>query len=315
MADLPASRVTPARPFLHVGIDYAGPFLIKESRRRNSRSSKSYLAVFVCMAIKSVHLEVVSDLSTDAFIASLHRFVARRGIPSDIYTDCGSNFKGADQQLRRLFDTSTQKDQLSRAILCKWHFNPPAAPHFGGLWEAAVKSAKYHLKRVVGEQILTFEEMSTLTSRIEAILNSRPLTPFSSDPHDYRPLTPGDFLIGTPLTAIPEPNILSIPKNRLTRWELLRQLHQSFWKRWSAEYLTLLQGRMKWTKQHPNVQPDDLVLLISPNQPPTQWTVGRIERTHPGTDGVVRVATVRTANGTFVRPIVKLVLLPIDKSP
>jgi len=315
MADLPSIRVTPARSFLHVGIDFAGPLLIKESRRRNARSSKSYLAVFVCMVIKSVHLEVVSDLSTDAFIASLHRFIARRGIPSDIYTDCGSNFKGVDQQLRQLFETSTLKDQFSKAVPCKWHFNPPAAPHFGGLWEAAVKSAKYHLKRVVGEQILTFEEMSTLTSRIEAILNSRPLTPFSSDPHDYRPLTSGDFLIGAPLVAIPEPNILSVPKNRLNRWELLRQLHQSFWKRWSMEYLTLLQGRTKWTHHQPNVQPDDLVLLISPNQPPTQWSLGKIERTHPGTDGVVRVATVRTTNGTFVRPIVKLVLLSIDKSP
>jgi len=157
--------------------------------------------------------------------------------------------------------------------------------------------------------------MSTLTSRIEAILNSRPLTPMSADPNDYRPLTPGDFLIGAPLMDIPDPDIISIPKNRVARWELLRQLHQSFWKRWSTEYLTLLQSRPKWINHQPNVKLGDLVLLISPNQAPTNWKLGRIERIHPGTDGVVRVATVRTANGTFLRPIVKLAVLPIDTNP
>lgn len=109
MDDLPSSRVTPGRPFAHVGIDFTGPLLVKKSHRRNSRSSKWYLAVFVCIVIKSVRLEIVSDLSADAFIASLNRFIARRGMPSDKYTDCATNF-GANQQQRKIFDASTNKE-------------------------------------------------------------------------------------------------------------------------------------------------------------------------------------------------------------
>lgn len=96
MGDLPNFRVSPSRPFNNVGIDYAGPLWIKEGRRRNARSVKCYLAIFVCMVIKAVHIEVVSDLSTPAFIAALHRFISRRGIPAHIYSDCGTNFHPAN---------------------------------------------------------------------------------------------------------------------------------------------------------------------------------------------------------------------------
>ncbi|XP_008182613.1 uncharacterized protein LOC103309303 [Acyrthosiphon pisum] len=236
MADLPPARVLPSRPFAHVGVDYAGPFLIKEGRRKQARSVKGYLALFVCMVIKAVHIEVVSDLTTDAFIAALHRFVSRRGLPSDIYSDCGTNFKGANRELQRMFSEPAAQELYSGAISCHWHFNPPASPHFGGLWEAAVKSCKYHLKRVIGTQMLTFEEMATLVSRIEAILNSRPITPQSSSPHDLNPLTPGHFLVGGPLVTIAEPDLTTTPMNRLRRWQLLTLFHQSFWTRWASEY-------------------------------------------------------------------------------
>ncbi|CAI6366427.1 unnamed protein product [Macrosiphum euphorbiae] len=133
MSDLPSSRVTPSRPFLHVGIDFAGPFMIAEGRRKNARSIKCYLSVFICMAVKAVHIEVVTDLSTEAFLAALQRFVARRGKPSGIYSDCGTNFKGADQQLRNTLLSSTARTRYINDIPCTWHFNPPAAPHFGGI--------------------------------------------------------------------------------------------------------------------------------------------------------------------------------------
>jgi len=315
MADLPAYRVRPARPFAHVGIDFAGPFLIKDGRRRNARSIKCYLCIFVCMVVKASHIEVVSDLSTDAFLASLQRFVSRRGIPSNIYTDCGTNFKGADRQLQLLFTDPSAQSLFVGAIPCKWHFNPPAAPHFGGLWEATVKSTKYHLRRVIGTQLLTYEEMSTLSARIEGILNSRPLTALSTDPHDLCALSPGDFLIGQPLVAIPETDMTSTPTNRLNRWELIRHMYQSFWKRWSNEYLTSLQSRSKWTHQQPNVNIGDLVLVQTPNQSPTHWKLGRIEELHPGIDDIVRVVTVRTSDNVLKRPVVKLAKLPIDTNP
>ncbi|XP_008178496.1 uncharacterized protein LOC103307865 [Acyrthosiphon pisum] len=240
MGDLLSPRVCPSKPFSNFGVDYAGPLLVKESKRRNARSTKCYVAIFICMAVKAVHIEVVSDLTTPAFLASLQRFVARRGIPSEIYLDCGTNFQGAESELRRLWSDPVAQNTFSNAIPCRWHFNPPAAPHFRGLWEAAVRSMKHHLKQVIGSQVLTFEEMSTITHRIEAILNSRPITPLSSDPNDLQALTPGHFLIGAPLVALPDSDVTQIPMNRLHRWQLLDQFHQSLWKHWSIDYLRSL---------------------------------------------------------------------------
>lgn len=315
MADLPPSRVLPSRPFSRVGVDYAGPFLLKEGRRKQAKSVKGYVALFICMIVKAVHIEVVSDLSTEAFLAALHRFVSRRGLPTDIYSDCGTNFRGANHDLRRLFSEPAAQELCAGAINCQWHFNPPASPHFGGLWEAAVKSCKYHMKRVIGSQVLTFEELTTLGTRIEAILNSRPITPQSNDPSDLRPLTPGHFLVGSPIVAIPEPDYTTTTQNRLRRWQLLSAFHQSFWTRWASEYLTSLQGRAKWVRQQPNVQVGDLIILRSTTLPPTAWRLGRIELVHPGDDGVVRVVTVRTTDGIYKRPVVKTIVLPMPTDP
>ncbi|XP_022160656.1 uncharacterized protein LOC111026815 [Myzus persicae] len=204
------------------------------------------------------------------------------------------------------------QNRLSSRIECNWHFNPPAAPHFGGLWEAAIKSIKFHLKLVIGTQILTYEEFQTVVTRVEGVLNSRPLTPASTDPHDLDALTPGHFLIGQPLSSIPEKDVTSVPLNRLTRWQLLRQLHQSFWKRWQREYLTTLQARQKWTKVSDNLAVGDVVIIDAPNQPPYVWRMGRVIAVHPGPDQIVRVVTLKTQDGEMQRPVVKLVKLPVD---
>ncbi|KAL4126593.1 hypothetical protein QTP88_010805 [Uroleucon formosanum] len=199
MADLPRERVRPQRPFECVGVDYAGPLQMRELRLRKSRVFKIYIAVFVCFSTKAVHLEIVSDLSTDAFLAAFDRFVARRGLPNDVYSDCGTNFVGANKQLRSLIHSAEGQIAIGNArATCDWHFNPPSAPHFGGLWEAAVRSTKRLLVRVIGSHIFTYEEFSTILVRVEAVLNSRPLTPASTDPHDLDCLTPGHFLIGQP---------------------------------------------------------------------------------------------------------------------
>lgn len=311
MADLPASRVTGHRPFYNVGMDYGGPFVVKESRRRGARTHKAYLALFICMAVKAVHLEIVTDLSTEAFCAALDRFISRRGIPANFYTDCGTNYVGAAKQIKTLLDTDNARQLISSRIQCKWHFNPPGAPHFGGLWEAAIKSAKTHLRKVIGAQTYTIEELTTLVVRIEGVLNSRPLQPLSSDPNDLEALTPGHFLIGQPLLAMPEVNLIDIPTNRLKRWHLIRQALQSFWRRWSHEYLHTLQGRKKWFRQTDNLAVGDLITVHSPNRSPMSWQLGRIIEVHPGLDDVVRVVTIRTADGLLKRPAVKVTKLPI----
>ncbi|GBM67326.1 hypothetical protein AVEN_72458-1 [Araneus ventricosus] len=203
---------------------------------------KNRINIFICFVVKSVHLEIVNSCSTDAFIGALKRFIALRGKPSVIYSDNGTNFVGANNELRKILKDlfnkeSTEKIEdsiASEGIV--WHFNPPATPHFGGLWEAGVKSLKSHLKRVVGNTVLTHEEFSTLVTQVEAVLNSRPLCNLPSDPNDDFVLTPAHFLVGSSLTALPDPDLTEVPINRLNRWQLVQRLSQIFWKKWSSDY-------------------------------------------------------------------------------
>lgn len=312
MSDLPPSRFEQGRPFLMVGVDFAGPFLTKESNRRKSNKEKSYVCLFVCLSTRAVHLELVSQLTTDAFIACLDRFVSRRGLPIKILSDNGTNFLGASRYLKDVYDwlhrRETQNNIKSHCqfLRVEWEFIPPSAPHFGGVWEAGVKSFKHHLYRVIKDHILTFEEMTTLLTRIEAVLNSRPLYPLSSSPENLDVLTPGHFIIGTPLVAVPEHDFVETPMNRLTRWQLLQKFTQDIWNRWRRDYLNSLQQRVKWSNRLENVKPNDLVLLRESNVPPLQWPRGRVVEVHPGPDGTVRVVRLRTSKGELVRPVTKL---------
>ncbi|XP_071652967.1 uncharacterized protein [Temnothorax longispinosus] len=231
-----------------------------------------------------------SDLTSEAFLSAFWRFISRRGRPICMYSDNGTTFVGAHKQLKELHDfvNSEQAQANVKHFLreqgTSWSFIPPNAPHFGGLWEGAVKSAKYHMSRVVGQAHLTFEEMSTVLYEIEAILNSRPLTPLSSDPNDLTCLTPGHFLI-----------------------------RQHFWQRWSIEYLHSLQERSKWkTDKRTQLKPGQLVIIKQQGLAPLQWTLARVQEVHPGSDGVTRAATVKTSKGSFLRPLSKLAILPID---
>ena len=233
MGQLPEVRTTPSRPFTHTGVDYAGPVRLQAVKGRGSLQFKAYFCLFVCMATKAVHLEAVTDLTAEVFIATLKRFISRRGVPTDMYSDQGTNFIGAERELKR-FLVLARHDAVahfSREQAILWHFNPPSAPHMGGLWEAGVKSAKYHLKRVIGKQVLTLEEYFTLLAQVEAALNSRPLCPLSPEPEDCDVLTPGHFLIGQPLRALPEPCHLDVNSSRLSRWQRVQQMFQHFWKR------------------------------------------------------------------------------------
>ena len=265
MGTLPKHRVQPARPFIHSGVDFCGPVYI-HYKLRGKRPQKAYIAVFVCFATKAVHLEVVSDLTTEAFIGCLKRFIARRGYCKQIYCDNATNFVGARRELadlRKLFLSKTHEENVHQ-FCAEDNINfthiPPRSPHFGGLWEAAVKSAKNLLYRTIQNASLTHEEMVTLVSQIEAILNSRPITAISSDPSDFNALTPGHFLIGEPLTTIVEPNLQKLKTGQLSRWQIVTARQQHFWDRWSKEYLHQLQHRRKWQTPQPNITTNSLVL-------------------------------------------------------
>lgn len=317
MGDLPESRITPSRPFSKTGVDFAGPILIKTHLLRRTQNIKAYLCLFVCFATKAVHIEVVTNMTSDAFIAALSRFTSRRGLCSDLYSDCGTNLVGASNKLKKLTqdffnqeDTQLSIKRFSAQYCTNFHFNPPAAPHQGGLWESAIKSAKYHLHRVIGDYTLTLEELITLTVKVEAILNSRPLTALSADPSEPSALTPGHFLIGAPLVSLPEAKLEDIPINRLKRWQIVQAFTQRLWKRWSVEYLHSLQQRTKWTFKTPSLQTGDIVIVHEPDTPPLQWTIGKINSTFPGADSVVRVVEVKTPRGLLRRPVTKVFKLP-----
>ncbi|XP_033227806.1 uncharacterized protein LOC117179797 [Belonocnema kinseyi] len=196
-------------------------------------------------------------------------------------------------------------------------FIPPLSPHFGGLWEAAVKSFKHHLVRAVGYAVLTYEQLETCVVEIEAILNSRPISPLSSDPNYLRPLTPGHFLIGGPLTNFPQENLLELKPARLSLWQHAQQMRQHFWRRWHKEYINGLNARSKWNSTAPNIKVGTLAILKDNSMTDTSpmlWNMCRVIETHSGRDGIVRVVTVKTANGMYKRCVTKLCPLPTDVS-
>ena len=139
MGQLSPSRVSPAHVFATTGMDYAGPFLLKRGYNRRPQIVKAYLAIFICMVTKAVHLEVVSDQTTAALVAALKRFCSRRGRPKDIYSDNGSNFKGAKHELdeltKMLGEASTSGSLHSYLLEGKtdWHFIPERARAYGKL--------------------------------------------------------------------------------------------------------------------------------------------------------------------------------------
>lgn len=315
MGTLPKERVTAARAFTHTGIDYAGPITI-HYQGRGSKTTKAYICVFVCFATKAVHLEAAIDQSTASFLCCLKRFISRRGAVKTIFSDNATNFVSMNNQLQELGELlQTAEHQKEVAQYCyqkeiEWKFIPPRSPHFGGLWESAVKSAKQLLTKVLHNHRLTYEELTTVLTEIEAILNSRPLTPMSDNPSDLQPLTARHFLIGCPLTAINDDYVPDTTK--LQQWAKLVQIKKEFWNRWQKEYLCELQFKNKWKVGHPNVKIGTMVTMKDSNLPPLHWKLGRIIEVFPDANGVVRKVLVKTSTGVFRRAIHELSPLPVE---
>ncbi|RVE43224.1 hypothetical protein evm_012104, partial [Chilo suppressalis] len=277
MGNLPNQRLTPGIPFETTGVDFAGPFYITDRKGRGCKISKCYLCIFVCFATKALHLE-------------------------------------ANELDRLILHNKNDLTRIGSDEGIKFHFSPAYAPNFGGLWEAGVKSAKFHLKRILGDRHLTFEELTTLFAQIESILNSRPICPMSSNPSDLCPLTPGHFLIGRPMTALPSPQLIDAKISRLDRYNQLEQMRQHYWSRWHNEYIAELQHRIKWKQQYYSLKQGDLVIIKEDNLPPLKWRMGRIQALFPGKDGIPRVADICTSNGVIRRALSRLCPLHFDES-
>lgn len=317
MGDLPSDRVNRNFPFNVCGIDYCGPFYIKYKNQRKGLLNKVYVCIFVCFVTKAVHLEIVDDMTSESFISTLKRFFARRGKSARIYSDNAQTFVGANREIKRLAESAnTPDDKLNQFLVSEeitWKFLPPRAPNFGGLWEAGVKSFKYHMKRVVGNMKLTYEEFLTITVQIECMLNSRPLVPLSTDDVEVEVLTPAHFLIGREMNAILEPDLTNLNENRLNCWQRVTKSVQLIWKKWSQDYLSSLQERNKWKFIKNDVKEGHVVVIKEDNLPPSKWMLGVISKVVLGKDQRVRVVEVKTSCGILKRSVNRLCLLPFNK--
>ncbi len=313
MGMLPSSRTTPSPPFHKTGVDYAGPFYLKKGHTRKPVIIKTYACLFVCLTTRAVHLELCSELSTVEFMAALRRFTARRGMPADIYSDHGTNFQGAHREIRELQQLQySQQTRSSISHFCtqtdvNWHHIPPRAPHFGGLWEAGVKGMKTLLRKLVTPHHLRFDELYTLLTEVEAILNSRPLTPLNSTNVEETTLTPGHFLIGRPLKAPPTSDATTAKISSLRRWTLVNRLSQDLWKDWLGRYLQSLYHRSKWTNATANIQKDDIVYVKDESLRYRDWPIARVMEVYMGDDNRVRAADLLSHGKIFRRSTHRLI--------
>ncbi|XP_057338482.1 uncharacterized protein LOC130676347 [Microplitis mediator] len=281
MGQLPTSRVSPSLVFESTGVDYAEPVQLKYFQGRGTRCYKGWIAVFVMLL-----------------------------------NFCNSLGSWADVILKQLLTGALNESSHLQQILTsdgtQWIFNPPSAPHMGGKGEAAVKSVKHHLQRTIADLLLTYEDFSTFLTHVEILLNSRPLSALTDDPEDIAALTPGHFIRGAPLNTVPEPSVTSVPTSRLSLYQRIQERLQYFWERWSVECLQSHQSISKWHTSHHDIKIGSLVLIVDERYPPSKWPLARVTHLHPGSDGLTRVVTVKTATSTFTRPVTKLVLLPIS---
>ena len=315
MADLPRDRVTPDDPpFSKVGVDYFGPFNVKVGRSMVKR----YGIIFTCLTTRAIHLEVGTSLDTDSCINAIRRFISRRGQVKEMRSDNGSNLVSAQKELRAEINKWNQT-KIGNACLqnqVQWIFNPPTGSHFGGVWERLIRSVRKILNSVANEQTLTDEGLHTLFCEVEAIVNGRPLTTVSEDPHDIEPLTPNHLLLMKVKPTLPPAISDSKDQYARRRWKQIQFLADLFWRRWVREYLPQLQERQKWNNPVPNVVENDIVLIVDNSQPRGSWPMGKVEQTMPDSQGQVRVVKVRTKSGMFVRPVSKLItLLECDQAP
>lgn len=310
MAGLPTSRLHAyCRPFTYCGVDLFGPLNVSIGRRIEKR----WVVLFTCFSVRAVHIELANSLSTDSTILALRRMAARRGLPKQIHSDNGTNFRGADRELQKAIRELLLDDKLKDEITglgIVWTFNPPEAPHMGGVWERLVRSIKSALNAVLNSRNPKEEVLLTLLIEAENMVNSRPLTHVSLDPNEEEALTPNHFLVGSS-NALFRPGQFSDSDLCLRRqWRIAQRLADYFWHRWIREYLPTLQARKKWNVDRGNcIKIGDIVLIVDYKAPRNTWPRGRVLSTIPGRDGRIRVVDVETKGGVLRRPVSKIVIL------
>ena len=316
MADLPSARVNPSPPFSYVGLDYFGPFEVKEKRR----VLKKYGVIFTCLYSRAVHVEVCDDMTSDAFINCLRVFFALRGQVRQIYCDRGTNFIGAENELSKALRDMTDSGlkQYLEKSKCEFIFNSPSSSHMGGSWERQIRTFRNILSGVsLHTPSLDCSSIRTVFYECMNIMNSRPMTTVDSDGLD--PLTPNHLIqMKTSIVLPPPPGSFDDEQYSRKRWRRVQATVDLFWSRWRSQYLAGLQGRQCWTKTR-SFSVGDVVLLKDDNVCRGQWKLCRISDLIISHDGLVRRVELRVGDYSagadsvqvsyLERPVHKLVLL------
>lgn len=311
MGNLPSARTAHhQRPFTNCGIDYFGPMMVTVGRRQEKR----WGVLFTCLTSRAVHIELASSLSTDSTIMALRRMAARRGHPSNIYSDNGTNLRGASAELKNVVEglDPTKLQSYATNLEIKWHFIPPGAPHMGGCWERLVRSIKTAVRVILKERSPKEEILYTLITEAEHIVNSRPLTHVSSDNRDPEALTPNHFLIGS---SSGSPVLGEFDKSDLIgrkQWRVAQALADNFWNRWVREYLPGLLPRSGIQEEITPIRVGDVVIVVDGTLPRNSWPKGITEKVFPGLDGRIRVVDVKTIPGVMRRRVRKIIKLDVS---
>ncbi|XP_053691744.1 uncharacterized protein LOC128740235 [Sabethes cyaneus] len=310
MAPLPKTRLIAfERPFTIVGLDYFGPLLVKVGRSQVKR----WVALFTCFSTRAVHMEVAHSLSTASCKMCIRRSIARRGAPSEICSDNGTNFRGAANELQdQLQLINEQCAESFTNTTTKWYFNPPAAPHMGGVWERLVRSVKVALESFVNAPRVPDEEtFETIILEAESMINSRPLTYIPLESEVQEALTPIHFLLGSSngIRQPPQEPTKALQCLR-SNWNLAKYILDGFWQRWIREYLPTIARRTKWFLGGKPLKVGDLVFIVDEGKR-NSWVRGQVVELLLGKDGTARQALVKTQNGIIRRPAIKLAVIDI----
>ncbi|XP_055605500.1 uncharacterized protein LOC129753678 [Uranotaenia lowii] len=313
MADLPEARLAAfCRPFTHAGIDYFGPMLVVVHRR----SEKRWGVLITCMTTRAIYIDLVQSLSTDSCIMALRMFMVRRGVPRFIYSDRGTNFRGAAKELVTELEKVNQ-DALVSAITSTettWKFNPPASPHMGGAWERLIQTVKNNLQNISLSRVPREEVLRCALVEIEGTVNSRPLTYVSLEDQDAPVLTPNHFILGSSNGNKPLALFDDSSEALRKQWHTSQLIANIFWRRWLNDYLPCLTRRSKWYTPAKKIAVGDIVIMVDPSAPRNSWPKGRVIGTVPSKDGQVRKATVQTVHGIYERPAVRLAVIDVGVS-
>ena len=289
-----------------------GPFYIEYAK---GQIEKHYGLIFTCLVTRCVHLEACPSLNTDTFLNAYQRFVSRRCLPTTMLSDNGRTIIGASEELKRSVKR-LDNDKLYKAMAATnttWKFNRPYGPHFGGIWERLIQTPKRILLIILGYRRLSLDVFRTFLVETEAILNSRPLKIVADFPKNEMPFTPNLFLINRPFNSLPPGKFDSQEPASFKSWKNMQQMVNHFWKRLVKEYLPTLLKRSKWSDsgQTP-LRVNDIVWILKDMTPRGIWPLGRVREVYPGREGQHRVVKVKTAYGTYVRPVSALARVLAD---